>query len=302
MADDTAPGRVVVAGATGYLGKYVVRAFKQRGYWVRALTRSAERLAEPGPFTAPALADDEVDDIFIGEATRPETLAGLVDDSIDIVFSSIGISRQRDGLTFEEVDHQANKNLIDQCAGHPIRRFTYVSMLGADQIADLAITKAHEAVVRDLEASGLPHTIVRPSGYFSDMGAVLTMARRGRVLLVGQGHNHFNPIHGRDLAEVCVDASEGDEPEVEAGGPEILTQRELAEIAFDVVDKPVKVTVVPAWLCNGLVRGIGIVNTQFGDLAEFIVRSGEVEGVGPVRGTITVREYFEALAADQPDI
>ena len=41
---------------------------------------------------------------------------------------------------------------------------------------------------------------VRPSGYFSDMGAVLDMARRGRVLLVGDGHNRFNPIHGRDLA------------------------------------------------------------------------------------------------------
>ena len=52
---------------------------------MRALTRSAERLAAPGPFTAPGLAEDEVDDVFIGEATRPETLAGLVDDSIDIV-------------------------------------------------------------------------------------------------------------------------------------------------------------------------------------------------------------------------
>ena len=291
-----------MAGATGYLGKYVVRAFKQRGCWVRALTRNAERLGDPGPFTAPALAADEIDDIFIGEATRPETLDGLVDDSIDIVFSCIGISRQRDGLTFEEVDHQANKNLIDLCAGHPIGRFTYVSMLGAEQIADLAITQAHEAVVRDLEASGLPNTIVRPSGYFSDMGAVLNMARRGRVLLVGQGHNRFNPIHGRDLAEVCVDASEGDEPVVEAGGPEILTQRDLAEIAFDVVGKPVKVTVLPAWLCNGLAKGIGFVNTQFGDLAEFIVRSGDVDGVGPLRGTITVREYFEALAAGQPDV
>jgi uncharacterized protein YbjT (DUF2867 family) len=303
MPNSTEPrGRVVVAGATGYLGKYAVRAFKQRGYWVRALTRSAERLAAPGPFTAPGIAEDEVDEVFVGEATSPETLAGLVDDSIDIVFSCIGISRQRDGLTFEQVDHQANKNLIDRCAGHSIRRFTYVSMLGAEQIADLAITKAHEAVVQDLEDSGLPHTIVRPSGYFSDMGAVLDMARRGRVLLVGEGHNRFNPIHGRDLAEVCVDASEGEAPVVEAGGPEILTQRDLAEIAFDVVGKPVKVTVLPAWLCNGLVKGVGLLSTQFGDLAEFIVRSGEVDGVGPIRGKITVREYFEALAAGKPDV
>ena len=104
------------------------------------------------------------------------------------------------------------------------------------------------------------------------------------------------------LAEVCVDASEGEESVALAGGPEILTQRDLADIAFDVVGKPVKVTVVPAWLCNAVVKGIGLLSTQFGDLAEFIVRSGEVDGVGPPRGTITVREYFEALAAGKPDV
>ena len=38
--------RVLVAGATGYLGKFAVKAFKERGYSVRALTRSEERLAE----------------------------------------------------------------------------------------------------------------------------------------------------------------------------------------------------------------------------------------------------------------
>ncbi len=48
--------RVLVAGATGYVGKYAVQAFKEHGYWVRALTRSEERLAEPGPFTAPGIA------------------------------------------------------------------------------------------------------------------------------------------------------------------------------------------------------------------------------------------------------
>jgi len=38
--------RVLVAGATGYLGHYVVKQFKKQGYWVRALTRSADRLDE----------------------------------------------------------------------------------------------------------------------------------------------------------------------------------------------------------------------------------------------------------------
>ncbi len=294
--------RVLVAGATGYLGKFVVEAFKSRGYWVRALTRSEPRLREPGPFTAPAIGADEVDDVFVGELTRPETLVGLM-DGIDVVFSSVGISRQRDGLTFEQVDHQCNTTLIELAKAAEVRRFEYVAMQGAGEpaLADLAITRAHEAVVAELQASGLDHRVVRPCGYFSDMGVLLKMARRGRAFLVGDGTNRMSPIHGRDLAGICVDIVEGDDIEVEVGGPEVMTQREAAELAFDVLGKQAKITVVPVRFARGLGRGIGRVSRQFGDLVEFVVVAGEVDGVGPPLGTTTLRTYFERLAVDDPD-
>jgi uncharacterized protein YbjT (DUF2867 family) len=85
--------KVLVAGATGYLGKFVVQAFKKKGCWVRALARKAQKLEEAGPYLEPAVKD-QVDEIFVGEVTQPETLKGVCDD-IDIVFSSIGITRQR---------------------------------------------------------------------------------------------------------------------------------------------------------------------------------------------------------------
>lgn len=297
MTDHTE--RVLVAGATGYLGKYVIQAFKERGYWVRALTRSRDRLAEPGPFTAPAISPVDVDDVFVGELTEPDTLDGLM-DGIDVVFSSVGISRQRDGLTFDQVDYQCNHTLITLAEAGEVSRFVYVSMQGADSpaIADLAITEAHEKVVAELRTSDLDHRIVRPCGYFSDMGALLSMAKRGRAFLVGDGSNRMSPIHGRDLAHICVDVSEGTEREVEAGGPQVMTQREAAELAFDVVGKPAKITVVPLWMARGLTKGIGVLSGQFGDLAEFIVTAGEVDGVGPPLGTTTLRSYFEELAAD----
>lgn len=293
--------RVLVAGATGYLGKYVVRAFKEQGYYVRALTRSKQRLFESGPFTAPALTSSEVDDIFVGEITKPETLSGMLDD-IDLVFSCVGISRQRDGLTFEQVDYQCNKNLIDLAESANVKRFVYVSMQGAENIMQLAITQTHEKVVSALKDSSMEYRIVRPCGYFSDMGAIHSMAKSGRVYLVGDGSNKMSPIHGRDLARVCVETAEGDELEVEAGGPDTMTQREAAELAFDVVGKPAKITVIPMWLARGLVKFISLLSTQFGDLAEFIATAGEIDGVGPARGNITLRSYFEALNAGKADV
>jgi uncharacterized protein YbjT (DUF2867 family) len=299
MPDQTQK-RVLIAGATGFLGKHAVKAFKQRGYWVRVLTRSKERLFEPGPFTAPALVAEDLDDIFVGEISKPDTLTGIM-DGIDIVYSSVGISRQRDGLTFEQVDYQCNRNLIDLCQDSSVSRFVYVSMEGAENLMHLAITQAHERVVADLKQSGLEYRIIRPCGYFSDMGVLYDMARKGRSFLVGDGTNLMNPIDGQDLAEVCVDTAEGEEVEVAAGGPDTMTQREAAELAFEVVGKPVKIIIIPMWMARGLVKFIGLLSTQFGDLADFIVTAGEIDGVGPKRGTTTLKSYFESLHAAQQE-
>jgi uncharacterized protein YbjT (DUF2867 family) len=299
MSDETTK-RVLIAGATGYLGKFAVKAFKERGYHVRVLTRSEKRLSEPGPFTAPALSKDDMDEIFVGEISKPETLTGLM-DGIDLVFSSVGISRQRDMLTFDQVDYQCNQNLIDLCQSSGVKRFVYVSMQGAENIMQLAITQAHEKVVAALKDSGMEYRIVRPCGYFSDMGVLLDMAKKGRAYLIGDGSNKMSPIHGRDLAHVCVDTAEGDELEAEAGGPDTMTQREAIEMAFEVTGKPEKVTVIPMWLARAIVKGIGLLSTQFGDLADFIVTAGEIDGVGPARGKTSLRSYFEALNAGDPN-
>lgn len=290
--------RVLVAGATGYLGKYVTQEFIRRGYWTRVLTRSVERLEQSGPFTAPSISRDDVDDVFVGEVTKPETLDGLM-DGIDIVYSSVGISRQRDGLSFEQVDYQGNRNLIDLCERAGVKKFVYVSMQGAENILNLAITDTHERVVRDLQNSSMDYAIVRPCGFFSDMGMTLDMAKNGRVYLVGEGNNKMSPIHGSDIAIACVDAVEGDVLEVEAGGPDIMTQRESAELAFELLGKPVKITVIPIWLARLLVKFVYLLSNQFGDLADFIVTAGEIDGVGPPIGKRDLRTYYENLLADK---
>jgi hypothetical protein len=76
-----------------------------------------------------------------------------------------------------------------------------------------------------------------------------------------------------------------------------MTQREAAELAFAVAQKPVKITVIPMWLARGMVKFIGLLSNQFGDLADFIVTAGEIDGVGPQRGTTTLKSYFESLHA-----
>ena len=190
----------LVAGATGYLGREVLRQLKERGYWVRALERDPRKI-EP--------IRHWVDDTFVGDLTQPGTLAGSC-DGIEIVFSSAGLSvsarRQKDRASFGTVDYQGNKNLLDVAVKASVKKFIYVSVFGHEVFGHLEYVTAHEDFVKALQGSGLDYAIIHPTAYFSVFRELyLPSATPGRAVILGEGAKRINPIHEADLAEVCVE-------------------------------------------------------------------------------------------------
>lgn len=288
----------LVAGATGYLGRFVVKEFKEQGYWVRALARkqSLHKLEETGPFLEPAVREF-IDEVFVGEVTKPETLHGLCDD-IDVIFSSIGITRQRDGVSFMDVDYQGNKNILEVALTAPGRRFIFVSVFNADLLEqETGIVNPRELFVRDLMASGLDYTVIRPTGFFSDMSEVLKMASSGRVYLVGDGETKINPIHGADLAKVCVDATRSHRREIPVGGPVTYTHTEIAELAFSVLRRSPKITKIPARLVNPVVKMIRPFSKHYYMLAAFFAVVFQADFEAPGAGIHTLKEFYEEFAS-----
>lgn len=280
--------KVLVAGATGYLGRFAVKTFKDRGFWVRALGRSASRL---DPVKAYA------DELFIGEVTDPGSLDGLC-DGIDIVFSSIGITRQKDGQTYWDVDYQGNRNLLDLASESSVSKFVYVHVLNAEKLQHVAGIQAKQAFVDDLRRSTMDYTVVCPTGFFSDMEEIFAMARAGRVYLFGDGSNRINPIHGADLAEVCADALESTTPKIDVGGPEVFTYREIADLAFEILGRPEKVTSLPKKLVSavvGALRWMTPVKTH--GPVQFMASVMTMDAVGKRHGQQRLADHFRSCAS-----
>lgn len=239
--------KVLLAGATGYLGHYIAEELVRRSIQAKIIARRPEKLE---------YLEGENREIIQAEVTQPKTLEGLF-DGITTVISSIGITRQKDGLTYMDVDYQANLNLLNEAKKAGVRKFIYVSAINGDKYRHLKIFQAKEAFVDTLKTSGLDYTVMRPNGFFSDMRDFLDMAKGGRVYLFGDGHYQMNPIHGEDLARVCVDAITSAEQEIAVGGPDNLSQNELATLALKAWNKPIKITHLPDWIRRmtvGLVR------------------------------------------------
>jgi uncharacterized protein YbjT (DUF2867 family) len=287
--------KILVAGATGYLGKYVAREFKQQGYWVRALARNPDKLSIEGPFLEPAIAD-VLDDVFVGEATKPETLQRLC-DGIDIVFSSIGITRQKDNLGYMDVDYQANKNILDLAVKASVQKFVFIYGFNAHLLQHLEAMQARHKFIEDLQATNLDYTVISPNGFFDDMSEFLRMAKQGTVYLIGDGTHKINPIHGADLARVCVDAVTSKEKNIPVGGPIIYSYREIAELAFDVLGKPPKIRRVPVWAVKLAASLIRPFSAKYHALVAGLATIMQNDFIAPQVGTHTLKDFYERLAS-----
>jgi uncharacterized protein YbjT (DUF2867 family) len=275
--------KVLVAGATGYLGRYLVKELKKQNYWVRALTRNTKRLDD---------FNNLIDDVFEAEVTKPETLNNIC-DGIDVVISSIGITRQKDGLTYMDVDYQGNRNLLDLAVQNKVSKFIFISVLNAHQMKNLKGIQAKLLFEEKLKESGLDYVIMRPTGFFSDILEFQNMAKKGRVSVFGSGENKINPIHGADLAEVCVNAVNESKKEINIGGPEIFTFNEIAELALKVQSKPIKISRLPMWMIKIILPLMRILTSSktYGPV-EFMMTVMTMDVVGNSYGKHRLKDFY----------
>lgn len=226
---------VLLAGATGYLGSFILKELIERKNHVVAIVRNPDRIGND---------HENYLEIKTAEVTKPETLRDIC-KGIDTVISTIGITRQNDGLTYMDVDYRANMNLLDEAKKTGVKHFVYVSAINGDKHRNLKIFEAKEKFVDALKVSGLNYTIVRPNGFFSDMKDFLQMAKSGRVYLFGSGNQKFNPIHGEDLAGAIVDTLDEYNKEFTIGGPDVFSLNEISGLALQALEKPVKIVHLP---------------------------------------------------------
>src|SRR3712207_4723668 len=139
---------VLVAGATGILGREVARALHGKGHRVKTFSRNPARARALGTVA---------DEIATGDATNPESLKGVL-DGVEAVVSCLGAPLRftvGDRRGFREVDTVANLNLLEAAKEAGVRRFVYVSVHVQPDYARSAYIRAHEEVVSELSKPGI---------------------------------------------------------------------------------------------------------------------------------------------------
>ena len=275
---------LIIAGATGYLGSHLLKELQMRNMPFKAVARNVKKLQQMGLKEA---------EIIQAEVTKPASLKGKMEGA-DVIISTVGITRQKDGLSYLDVDYQANFNLLQEAKRAGIKKFIYISAINGEQMRHLKIMAAKEKFVDALKASGMNYLVVRPNGFFSDLKDFLEMAKRGTVYLFGHGEYKLNPIHGADLACVILDAIDKPQNESIVGGPEVLSQNQIAEFALEAYKKPVKILHLPDWLRKFTISTLRLFTPVriYGPFEFFLTMMGQ-DNVGPCYGDIRMKTFFE---------
>ncbi|WP_375750600.1 SDR family oxidoreductase [Vibrio sp. HN007] len=277
---------IAVIGATGYLGTFVCKVLEARGFQTRYLVRSKTKLIEAG------VSDKSIRQVNV---TSPDSLKGQL-EGVDCVISCLGITRQKDGLSYMDVDYQANVNVLDEAQNAGVKKFIYVSVFRGNEFRDVALCDAKERFVDYLKKSQMQHCVIRPTGFFSDIQDFLDMARMGRVYLFGSGSQKLNPIHGEDLANFIVDAVKKDESNLNVGGPQVFSHVEIAELAFASLHQKNKTTHLPDTV-RKLALWIGkrfLSESKFGPVEFFLTVLGN-DMVAPGFGHQTLESHFNRI-------
>ncbi|WP_027459233.1 complex I NDUFA9 subunit family protein [Deinococcus murrayi] len=244
--------KILVTGASGFVGRAIVAELVRRGHEVTAGSRRGTDLP-----SAPGVALDVTDPASVRravEATQPEALVHLV-----------GIIAEEGTQTFQRVHVEGTRHVL-AAAPRPVR-YLHMSALGADEASKSGYSRSKAQAEALVRASGLDWTIFRPSLIFGPgddfFGRVLRdlVSTAPVVPQIGQGQFPFRPISVEDVALAFAGAL--DRPETvgqtyELTGPEEYTFRELLELELGALGKRKPIVPVPLALMDLAVPLMGL--------------------------------------------
>ena len=272
--------RVALTGATGYTGGRLLHRLLGRGDEVSILARGGSR--PPREAAAARVVE--------GDLSDRGALDRLVEGAEAVVHvAAVYRTAGHPDAYYRDVNVGGTERLLESAARRGVRRFVHTSTVGvhghvarppADEATPVRPGDVYQATKAEAEAlalafgrsHGVPVAVVRPAAIYGPGDTrhlkLFRAVARGRYAVVGSGRALYHPVYIDDLVEGFVLALDRPEAVGEAfiiGGPDYLTQSELALLVARHTRGRVLPFRVPAWplqlagsLCEAVCVPFGI--------------------------------------------
>jgi NADH dehydrogenase len=197
--------RILVTGATGFVGNAVVASLNKNGYKPVALVREGSE----GKLEHDA-------EIVYGDVLDKDSLLSAL-DGVHAVIHLVGIIREfpKKGVIFQAMHYQASKNMAEAAKEKGVKRFIHMSANGTRENGVSDYHKTKYTAEQEVKANGLDFTIFRPSLVYGPKDAFINMLvsfmkKTPAFSYFGDGSYPMAPIFVEDVAECFVRAIAND--------------------------------------------------------------------------------------------
>ncbi|MHC4930950.1 MAG: SDR family oxidoreductase [Planctomycetota bacterium] len=266
----------LVTGAFGYTGSYIARALLKAGHEVRTLTSKPGR---NGRIRAYPLDFGDAGGLRVA-------LRG-----VDVLYNTYWVRFSKAGFSQEQAVANT-RALFDAAKGAGVRRIVHVSITNPSEQSPFEYFRGKARLERDLQESGIGHTILRPTVIFGREDILINnicwMLRRFPVFaLFGSGDYRIQPIFVEDFADLAVAAGQrGNDQVIDAIGPETFTYREMVAMLGAAIGRKRPMRSIPptlglacSWIVGRFVRDVVVTREEIEALmADLLVTSSPPSG------------------------
>jgi uncharacterized protein YbjT (DUF2867 family) len=231
---------ILITGATGKIGTYVLSQLISRGAPVRVMARNPAKL-QPGPY-----------EVVQGDFEDPASLAQAVD----------GVEAAYLVTTPQKPVADHDVAFVEAAKSAGVQRIVKLSAIGAGETFEgTQVGSWHLLTEHVVQASGLDWTILKPSGFASNLLQFVDALKSGDPVPNWNGQGALGVIDPRDVAAVAVEALTARDhigQSYTLTGPELLTFDEQIAVVERVLGRPVKPVDVPLDTVREMMIGDGL--------------------------------------------